>query len=338
MINKCNSCGGSLIFNPQSGSVECKKCHKIFPIQNEGFDFHNISMIGPIDEMVVNCSELSLNCSGCGAKFRGAAAQISRICNYCGSILVEDFTKQSTIRPDGIIPYMFDKEEARNKFLEKVKHIPFIPNQLKKKDVLLDIQSIYIPTFMFNCESSTEYIGRLEKTKIKDGNASCEIFNIGGIQKVHNDDLIVECSNYITQENLEEIEPFYFNTLTKFNIDYVMGYSVEHLNMKLSDAREIARSLHERRIRNAILYKYDYSSVKSLDCVTEYGLASYAYTILPTYKITYEYKNKKYETFMNGQTGTICNNVPRSKGKRLSTILATMTALTGLVLLIINLV
>ena len=339
MINRCDNCGGSLIFNPASGCVECKKCHKVFVISTEKLNFHNIiSMTESIKDLELEHKELSMKCPRCGAIIGGDVAKIADVCRYCGASWVEVFADDTMLKPDGVIPYMFDKEEAREFFWDGLKGIPFVPNALRKKDVKLDIQSIYIPAFIFKCMSNNKYVGKLEKTYIEKGNAHVDIYPISGVCKVYDNDLIVECSNYITQERMNKIKPYYLNTLTKFNNNFVMGYSVDHLNMKLSEAREVARKLHESKIRDAILKKYDYSSVKRLEYTTEYGPVSYAYAILPTYKITYTYKKKQYDTYMNGQTGKICNNVPRSKGKIMATLLAIVMAVTGIMLLFVKLI
>ncbi|MGN0961856.1 MAG: hypothetical protein ACI4PF_06650, partial [Christensenellales bacterium] len=308
-FNKCDSCGGELKFNPKSSNVECYKCHKIYAIAKEEFKYHDIDMLGVVKEIDVKSADVNLKCINCGASFKGDRLKMSNVCEYCGSHLVEDFSKMPTIKPDGIIPYAFDKEEAKIKFAENLRKNFLVPNKLKKSVPYSTIESIYIPAFHFKCSSQSSYYGKLEKRQEEDGQTEYKVFEIRGTKTLVDDNLLVECSDYLTQNTLEEIKPYDIKSLCKFNTGFIMGYSVEHLNKKLSIVREQIKSMHSENIRKSILREYDYDSVKSLSIDTTYNNSSYAYIILPTYKINYTYKNKVYNTFMNGQTGKLNKDV-----------------------------
>lgn len=324
-ISKCESCGGEVAFSPKSGNLECSKCHQTFAINRESFSYRNINMTGAVDEIKVDIKNVNLRCVGCGARFNGNTNNLAYVCEYCGSQLMENFNEKTSTSPDAIIPYAFDEDEARIKFKKNIAKKPFVPSVLKRQAPIDDIQSIYIPSFVFKCSSYSNYSGKLEKREDEE----YHVFSINGVKAHTDEEIIIESSDYLTQTTLEEIKPYNMGDLCKFKSDFVRGYSLEHLNNSLYNIREQAKSIHEKNVRKEILSGYRYDRVKFLDIDTHFTSGAYAYTILPTYKISYTYKNKKYNTFMNGQTGKLCGNVPRSGVKIFFTILLSILAVCG---------
>lgn len=328
----CKSCGGELNFYPADSCLKCVKCNSKYSITKSLVNFKNISMTGAVEEFKINPKAGALKCCSCGAAFTGDKLKMSQVCEYCGSHLVEDFSKGGSVIPDAIIPYAFDVDEARRRFADNIKRKAFIPNVFKKSAPIENITSIYIPAFVFKCKSCNTYFGKLEKKESDSDGDYYRVFTIDGTQFCE-DTMMLECSDFITQTTLEEIKPYDLQALTKFNPGFIMGYSVEHLNRTLSSVREESKQVHSKFVRRSILSKYSYDRVRSLDIKTEYVSSSYAYTIIPTYKISYTYKDRKYDTFMNGQTGKLCSNVPRSAWKICRTVFLILGAVAGLVYL-----
>lgn len=330
--SKCTSCGGELKFVPSSQVLKCVKCQKSYKLPVDRAVFHKIDMIAPISEEKL--SKFKVRCMECGAPLSSEKISISRKCEYCGSNLIEEFGEELNVRPDGIVPFAFDKEEARKKYVEEIKGKFFAPKDIKNGKTPFTIESIYIPTYQFRCETTSEYDGKLERRdEDGDGNTIYNSFRVDGVKDYVDEDITIECSNYLTQLTLETIKPFDMSGIRKYDKGYVMGYSVEYMNEKLSHVRDVAKEINDRHIRSSILQKYHYDRVSYLNIKTRYKSAHCAYVILPTYKISYTYKNKKYDTFMNGQTGKTGHNYPKSAGKITGFILAILLV-TGLLALI----
>lgn len=325
---KCEKCGGLLRFNPRTKLAECEKCGS-----DQSVDFdkqilrHKINMDGEVQEPSID--DYSLKCISCGASFQGGSFKIMGTCQYCGSHLVEDFDLSLSLKPDGVIPFAFDKEEARERFKAGIKKKAFLPNAFKRTPPDSDIQSIYIPAFVFDCESTTEYKGRLAYRESRGNETIYREDKISGTQYVDDRGILIECSEYMTQLNLDSIKPFDLSGEYSYNPIFLMGYSVEHFNRKLSDVRDMVKQIHSANVRRIVLENYSYDSVKSFNAETHYISSNYGYIILPTYKIAYSYKGKTYNTFMNGQTGKIDSNLPKSGWKIFLTVLAVLGVIGG---------
>jgi len=114
---------------------------------------------------------------------------------------------------------------------------------------------------------------------------------------------------------LDQIRPFDLNRLMKFQNEFLMGYSVEYYDKKLQDAKSLVAETVKVDVRKQILKEYSYDGVDYLNINTKYVDSNYARVMLPTYSVTYNYGGKDYTTFLNGQTGKVGGNLPRSKVK-----------------------
>lgn len=331
-VSKCSSCGGDVKFSPSNQCLMCAKCQKSYQLPVEKVLYHAIDMSAPIKEE--KHTNFKIRCMECGAPLKSDSLNISGKCEYCGSNLIEEFGEELNVSPDGIVPFTFDRDVAKKKYLEEMAGKFFAPKEIKKGKVPFTIESIYIPTYQFRCNTHSEYEGKLEdRDEDSEGNTIYRSFRVRGAKDFMDDDITIECSNYLTQMTLEKIKPFQMKDIRKYDKGYILGYSVEYMNEKMSKVRDMAKQINDRHIRSAILNDYSYDRVSYLNVETKYNSSHCAYVILPTYKISYTYKNKKYDTFMNGQTGKLSNDYPKSKGKIMGFVLAIL-AVAGLLYLL----
>lgn len=315
--NKCKQCGGSLEFDPQSTNLICKKCgNNVTFEKSQEYHFHDFNMYAEIVEPEFNPKVMSSHCSNCGASFTSDAGNISGTCQYCGAHLTSDFSLSKESEPDACIPFAFDKEMAKTKFLAGLKKKKFLPNNLIKQFPDSTIESVYIPAYIFNVETENGYVGRIYRSyKRSDGSTERDYDNIRGSKTVVTDNILVECSSRLNQLTLDQIRPFDLGRLMKFKEEYLMGYSVEYYDKKLQDAKSLVEESVKFNVRKAILKNYSYDGVDYLNINTKYVASNYARVFLPTYSVTYKYNGKDYTTFLNGQTGKVGGNLPRSKVK-----------------------
>lgn len=317
VANKCKQCGGSLEFDPKSTNLICKKCGCNVPFEkSQEYYFHDFNMYAEVVEPEFNPKVMSSHCSNCGACFTGSAGDISGTCQYCGVHLTSDFSLSKESEPDACIPFAFDKETAKTKFLDGLKKKKFLPSNLIKKFPDSTIESVYIPAYVFNVETENSYVGRVYKIyKHSDGSTERDYRFIKGNKKVLTKDILVECSSKINQLTLDQISPFDLNRLVKFKSEYLMGYSVEYYDKKLQDAKSLIEESVKYNVRKTILKSYNHDGVDYLNVNSTYVDSNYARVFLPTYSVTYKYGGKDYTTFLNGQTGKVGGNLPRSKVK-----------------------
>ena len=112
-----------------------------------------------------------------------------------------------------------------------------------------------------------------------------------------------------------------------------MGYTVEQYENTVEDCEKVAKRIMEENIKKSILKNYHYDRVVSFEMTTQYTDEKYMYYLLPVYKCSFTYKNSKYTTFMNGETGKVGGGFPVSWLK-VSLVVFVMLAIIGAIIAI----
>ena len=320
MQNKCVGCGANLVFNPKTQDLFCQKCDSHYKIEEAGDVLmheltRNVSKDGNYQNFV--SENKMFKCPNCGANVILNQYEISNKCPYCEASLVIEENNFPGLKPDAVIPFQFNKEDAGNYFVNSVKKRFFVPNKFKKNIPESDIHGIYIPAFGYFTKTSSVYKGELyeeyEETD-SEGNkvTNRNYFKISGIHNADFSDVMVESSSKITQGEINGFLPYKTQSKKSYSNEYILGYSVEHYNQTVQECIPTYKSIVDRSIRQQILSKYHYNGVNYLNISTEYNNEKYLYYLLPVYRFTYKYKNKQYVSYMNGQTGKLDSNVPKS--------------------------
>lgn len=340
--SKCKACGANLYFCPNSQDLACEKCGNHYPIINDGtIETHelfkeNVQAQEKHDKYVEK--NKVFKCPNCGANVILNTYEISKSCPYCGTNLVIDTDVLPGNKPDACIPFVFDEASASEKFAIGIKKKFWAPRKFKKGIPQNQIKGIYIPSFAYDLDTVSIYRGRLynESTHTdSDGHSHTErnYFSISGTHTSRFEDEIVECSSKMNQRDIMGVLPFNHSEQKAYTNEYILGYSVEHYDKNAIDSYPICKTIVDGKIRNQILRKYSYDGVDYLNVNSEYSNQKYRYYLLPVYRFDYIYKNKHYITYMNGQTGRVDNNVPKSRFKIFLAILLPILFVLAFILL-----
>ncbi len=223
------------------------------------------------------------------------------------------------------------------KFINTIKKRFFAPNKFKKVLPENQIKGIYIPAFTFDANTISNYSGELytEHTeRDSDGNSRTvrDYFHISGDWKYTYKNIAVECSSHITQNQLHGFLPYNFDNKKPYNNSFILGYSVEQYDKEVADCKSTYKDILNTTIRRDILSKYYYDGVNYLNINTNVCDEKYQYHILPVYRFEYKYKNKNYVTYMNGQTGGVDSNTPKSGWKIALVILIPVLIIIGIII------
>lgn len=328
--NKCSQCGSLMIFDAPSRSVVCKSCGNQENVQlDTGVKAHQIDfnrLTGSSSSYKTELETKSVKCANCGAMQTKGVRTIAEKCQYCGaSLFVES---DGGFVPDGCLLFEFDKETAIKKFKDGIKSKKFLPSAFKRNPPLDNIEALYFPAFAFSATAYCNYVGRLKITR--DTN-DYYYRGISGDRVFNYNDVLLEGSRYLTQNEFLDIGPYNLGKLYTFNKKFVIGHSVEYYNRTIEEAGKLAKETMQSRNRRNIEDLYDTrigESVDMLDIDCSFSNGKYSYLLLPTYKVTYKYGKKEYSTFVNGQTGKVGGRVPRS-GKKIFGLIAGVIIAAG---------
>ena len=335
---KCLGCGGDLVFSGNHQVLLCKNCAR-----TQNFDVKkNITKIDYANNLegdVKNNKPKTTNCKNCGAKLEIKNREITKTCPYCSSNFVLDKSEIVGLKPNNIIPFAFSKEKAIEYYKKNVKHKWFLPNKFKKNPNIDHVNGTYISCFSFDSDTSSKYSGALSinHTEFRDGKSytRTETRFIKGTKDLNFKNFLVESSALTNQVAFDEIKPFIIDddSCFEYNENFLRGYEVESYDNSLQNCKNISEQLMKVEIKNNILSKYSYSYVQYFNLTTTFENNKFSYILLPIYFINFNYKNKNYKTYLNGQTGKIGNDLPKSKVKITFAVLLGILFVVGVALL-----
>jgi len=338
--NNCSSCGAKIEFSPHDKALKCTGCGNLYSIE-----YKTDTKKHPINWMPDKVKlddwsnqNRSYKCSVCGAQVTFSKYDIVSKCSYCNNTSLSPLKDLPGLKPEKIIPFKIDKNEAKNEFTKRTKKRKFLPNQFKKNLPHAEMGATYISSFSFDAFVSASYSGRQRHTRTvrtSDGRSKTEVYytHFSGVIDRRYTDVVVEASDKISQEDIVDVLPYDFSECVDYNNDFIKGYNVGYYNQDVLEAeavgkREMLKDI-ERRIRNK------YSSIDSLTINPIYSDIKYNYTLLPTYFINFNYKDKQYFNVMNGQNGTLTGKVPRSGLKITMFVLMILATIALPILLIV---
>lgn len=333
---KCKSCGGSVVFSPSFQCLICEKCQSKTDIdKNEKYEKHIYEKDKDYSTKVN--IKTDNKCKNCGAQIDTQNGEISAICPYCSSAFVQDLKETSAIKPDFVVPFLIDKNQAIEKFKKGVKKKIFVPNAFKKQQNIKNVESFYFPVFSFDENTNSSYVGSLGTTHTdRNGGSHTTYRNISGTIKLTHEDVLVESSSHLNQLQLEKILPYKISgSAMQYNDDFVRGFSLEYYVNSVQKCKKLADTIIEQNIKSSILSKYSYDFVSYLNVQTSANDEKYAHGVLPVYKFSYRFKEKEYSTLINGQTGKIGSGLPISKVKVGFTVFFSALLLVGIILLFV---
>lgn len=312
---KCKNCGGELIFDPKTQDLLCENCNSTLSFEkSQEYEKHSINddQTSLVEYKKWIEENKFISCENCGANIILNKFEFSQKCPYCGSPFVVESNNLPGLKPDTVIPFMFDEETAAKKFRDGVKNKFLVPKTFKKQLPWNKVLGFYIPSFCFDARSFSTYVGTISKTEQINGKMHTKTRMISGKKSLFHENVTVEASSKLSQWQLSSLLPYNHSKSFKFDENFIRGYVVEHYDTSLEDSVKSSQNIMHQEIRSSILRDYRYDFVSSLNIDSTYSDEKFLYKLLPVYKFEYEYKGKKCETFMNGQTGKIGSGLPKS--------------------------
>lgn len=343
-IFKCENCGAYKVFSPKNQALLCRHCGTLSQIEiNRNVFKKPISQGDDIDAAgQAQTDEIEvLMCSSCGAALSMLKGEISGSCPFCGTGNVVPKENIKGLKPDECVPFTIEPQDAEKSFNNWIRRKWFVPNRLKKEAKAGNIKGVYSPCYSFDTSSRSSYRGVLGKrytTYVGSGKnrravVKVKYFPISGNLDKEFYDVMAECSPHFDQRTLDRIRPFTLAKRAVYEKSFLSGFSADTANVSLSQGWLVAKSAIDSQIKSAILSRYSYDIIQSLDISTAYDDLKYSYMLVPVYLSSYKFKDKIYSFFVNGNTGKTAGKVPRSPIKILLAILGAVAVCVGAYLL-----
>ncbi len=347
----CINCGAELLYAPGTTELKCEYCGHSETISPSENGFEELELKKYLSEMggQSHSEEITmLRCKNCGASQHVEENYKSLHCVYCTMpLIVDDIYKEDWIIPGAVLPFQIDQKKAFQVFKNWVSKLWFAPNKLKKAS--LDPQNtkgLYSPYWTFDANLFASYTGQrgqyyyVTKTVGSGKNRRTVTerrtrwYPASGTISGFIDDTLTKASKQRTGVIPKKISRWDLKLLQPFDSSFLSGFITEKYTISLKDghleSEKEARKIADRWARRDI--GGDTQRVSSIDM--KLSNETFKHILLPVFISAYRFNGKRYNFFVNGQSGTISGQRPYSFWKIFFFILSIIAVITIIVLLL----
>jgi len=326
---KCPNCGGRLEFDAATQKLKCPYCEGTFDPDSfdEGKDY-SVNGEQWNDENI-----LIYTCHSCGGEIMADKSTAASSCPYCGNPVVVSGNVSGIYKPKKVIPFRYDKEQAKAKYRSFLKGKTLLPNAFKSEAVIDEIKGIYVPYWTFDGKANARmWFDATRRRYWSEGDVDCvetsyyKLIRSGSVRFA---DVPVDASAKIDDQLTQSIEPFNTSDARDFSDNYLAGYYADKYEKTAQETRDIANE----RIANSTRSLFASTTSHYDSCIPSSSSLSISqgkqeYVMYPVWLLNVKYKDKMYSFAMNGQTGKFVGELPSDNGKLFSILAAVFVGVT----------
>lgn len=314
-IIKCDSCGGNLVFSPDTQNLVCEHCKTNMLI--------NKTNQAPPSQVQYS-SRLNFNksinvgnvykCSACETKISTSNEKPLTRCPSCGN---KDLLKinETQIHPMNIIPFQLSKKKASQCYKKWINSRKFAPNNLKKMAKQQKISGFYAPIYLFDFDATTHYSAHgIDESKRADGSIRTSTTYINDVEYSFYDDYIYSANRKIPSQQFRNMGGFNPNGIIPYSNEYLLGFMGLGTNRTIHSSLDLVEeeiaALEAEKIKDKLNRKFD--DVDFFRSNTTINKIWCDYVYVPIWSNHYSYKGKEYHCYINGQTGKVTGKSPKS--------------------------
>ena len=307
---KCPTCGSNIVYEPELGSMMCRNCGNIYsPDTMESRGSLGISKehdyMGDSDVSGDDKKRHEIVCNSCGATLIADENTMSTMCPFCGSpaLITRRMTRE--FKPDYIIPFKIDKDQAKTIAKNWLNTRSYVPWGFKNKCRLTNMTALYVPFWLLDCVVHSEMGGT--------GKIGGRALEVNAKMAYHVKGVPFDASVKIANKLMEAIEPYDYKDMVRFESKYLQGFYADKYDQVPTDiTNRIVRRIDKfsRDEIGLISHRYQEFEVRSEKNLTWMSDASVKYCLLPVWFMTVEFEGSTYQFAINGQTGEASGQVP----------------------------
>ena len=341
----CPNCGGPVHFDAATGRVKCDYCDSIFTIEEvkKFYEEKNRRASGAAGNAEANSAEPGAeelgvsapnveiaagdswggdasklkvyHCSNCGAELITDETTAATTCPYCGNPTVIPGQFSVGRKPDYVIPFACEKEQALQKLQEYCKGKKLLPKSFTTGNHLEQIQGVYVPYWLFNGSVDADMTFECGKsTTTREGNfdvTKTRLYQVHRAGTMTFEKIPCDASSSMPDDLMDSVEPYDYKSLRKFELEYLLGYLANKYDVgqkdvqKKADERAAATACDE--LRSSIS---GYDRIEEKGCSTKIHRGRADYALMPVWLLYTKWNDKDFLFAMNGQTQKMTGNLP----------------------------
>ena len=347
----CPACGAAANWNPAKQALVCPYCGTVAPGTlapegegGEGGEIVEHDLVAalrgiPDSARGWQAPKTEVKCQSCAAISVFDPTRVAQRCDFCGSASLIPYEEvKDAFRPESVLPMKVSETEARDAIRKWYGAVWFAPNNLKKRALTDQVKGIYLPYWTFDAQVHADWTADAgfyyyETEFFKDSEGKTQTRQVqrtrwepaSGALDHFFDDELVPASKGVPPERLAAIEPFpTTGELKPYDPAFVSGWVVERYQIDLVAAAQRARGTMDAKLRNLCSAEVPGDTQRNLNVMADYSGQTFKHVLVPVWLLNYHYGSRNFQVVMNGYTGKVTGEYPKSWIKMTLAVLATL--------------
>jgi hypothetical protein len=336
----CPACGGEANWNPGKQKLVCPFCGTESPAPATAGPIVEHDLAQALRSMADQptgwqLEKRSVRCQSCRAVSVLDPKRQAGNCEFCGSAqLVPYEESHPAFRPESVLPFKVTLTEARDRIRRWYGKRWLAPGKLKRKALTDTVHGAYLPYWTFDANVrarwsaeaghyyyTTQTYSQNGRTLTRQVRHVRWVPAAGELTHFFDDDLV--CGSVgIHPRLLRAIEPFPMNELKPYDAGYVAGWVVERYQVELPDGAEQARAQMTQKLLALCAGQIPGDTYRNLNVRADWTGQTFKHVLAPVWLLTYDYGRRSFQCVMNGVTGKMDGEYPKSPWKVAALIVA----------------
>jgi len=337
----CPACGGEAVWSPAKGKLVCPFCgtESLAELAADGVlvehDLAAALRAIPDAARGFAAATRQVRCQSCNAISVLDPSRQAQNCAFCGSAQLVPYEEtKPAFTPESVLPFRRSETEARDGIRAWYGRLWLAPSRLKSRALTDTVRGVYLPYWTFDAQVEADwtadaghYYYETETYVVNGQTRTRQVQRIrwepaaGHASHFFDDDLV--CASVGVQPALVRgIEPFPTHDAKPYDAGYVAGWVVERYQIDLVGAAQRARAAMDAKLRALCAQQIRGDTYRNLVVHAAYSRQTFKHTLAPVWLLSYTYGARRFQCLMNGVTGAVRGEYPKSPWKIALLVLA----------------
>jgi hypothetical protein len=328
----CPACGAQAEWNPGKQKLVCPFCGTESPYQItatgevQELDLVRALREMPEDERGWQTERRTVQCRSCKAVSVFDPKRVGQRCEFCGSPELVDYEEiKAPIRPQSLLPFKVSESSVREQIRRWYKSKWLAPGSLKTRALVDTVAGIYIPYWTFDAKvvcpweaDAGHYYYTTESYRDSQGREQTrQVQHVrwepaSGVVEHFFDDEPVPGTQGVSHALLRKVEPFPTKELVPYDTSYLSGFVVEHYQVVLLDAAKASEDAMREQLQDLCGAQVPGDTYRNLVIHPTFSDRTFKHILVPLWLLTYTYGARIFHLLVNGSTGRMAGEYPKS--------------------------
>lgn len=328
----CPACGAQAEWNPGKQKLVCPFCGTESPYHVSATgEILELDLVRALREMPDDlrgwqAERRTVQCRSCKAVSVFDPQRVGQRCEFCGSPELVDYEEiKSPIRPQSLLPFKVAEASVREQIRRWYKSKWLAPGSLKSRALVDTVKGIYIPYWTFDAQvvcpweaEAGHYYYTTESYRDNEGKEQTrQVQHIrwesaSGVVEHFFDDDPIPGTRGISHALLQQVEPFPTPQLVSYDTSYLSGFVVEHYQVVLLEAATASEASMREKLEALCAAQVPGDTYRNLVITPTFSARTFKHILVPVWLLTYTYGARIFHVLVNGSTGRMAGEYPKS--------------------------